>query len=81
MNESVPHLALTLLFLVLVQDVWKAQVNDAAVGVVGNRTQQTNQLVLDPSAAGTPLKLNTLLAVFWILHHLAAGSETLLKAC
>merc|ERR1712108_67281 len=35
-------------------DVWKARVNDAAVGVIGNRTQQTNQLVLDSSSSANP---------------------------
>lgn len=40
--------------LASIQDVWKARVNDAAVGVIGNRTQQTNQLVLDSSSSANP---------------------------
>ena len=56
----------------LTQDVWKAKVNDAAVGVIGNRTQQTNQLVLDQSSSSVHLsffKTNALTVL--MMAHLA----------
>ena len=32
-----------------ISDVWQAQADDAAVGILGNVTQQTNQIVIGAS--------------------------------
>jgi len=60
--------------LASIQDVWKARVNDAAVGVIGNRTQQTNQLVLDQSSSATSQTSYALIMLMII--HLALLTNT-----
>ena len=39
-----------------ISDVWQAQADDAAVGILGNVTQQTNQIVIGASPSKQTIK-------------------------
>lgn len=52
-----------------ISDVYQARVNDAAVGILGNITQQTNQIVIgaSPSLSSSPSSLKASITTFLAL--------------